>query len=183
MLQYYFLISEELTCNFLCIFYFLLNLVLDLLMMLWGPFQGLLRVLTVPQDLAQPPKFLGWIPDSFSWVLSRFISLLPLLHKCVKTPQLNVFCMWLVEPVSGRGFDPGVTPGPSMVYGVLRLGCSRFTGLPRNPREPRKPCKPRNRVIRQSLPFGFGSRVGVTHPVNRVYDGLILQLNLQYPVS
>ena len=32
--------------------------------------------------------------------------------------------MWLVEPVSGRGFDPDLTPGPSVVYGVLRLSCS-----------------------------------------------------------
>ena len=95
MLQYHFLILEELTCNFLYIFYFLLNLILDLLMMHWGPSRGLLRVLTVPQDLAQPPKFLGWIPDSFRWVLSHFISLLPVLLNCVKTPlveYLHVAC-------------------------------------------------------------------------------------------
>ena len=36
MLRCYFLILEELICNFLCIFYFLINLVFELLIKLRG---------------------------------------------------------------------------------------------------------------------------------------------------
>ena len=40
-----------------------------------------------------------------------------------KNPLDEPFACGLVD-VSGRGFDPDLTSRPSMVYGVLRLGCS-----------------------------------------------------------